>query len=105
MTINESIENLKMILEEATEDEHSVCYVTNCDKEPLEMAIEALEKQIPKKPNKAIDSSWGIKKEVHVCPVCDYYLTEVHFLTCDEASSTEKVTFCETCGQAIDWNE
>ena len=46
MTEIEAIENLKMILEEATEDEHSVCYVTSCDKEPLEMAIEALEKQI-----------------------------------------------------------
>ena len=45
MTVNEAIENLKMILEEATEDEHSVCYVTSCDKEGLEMAINALEEQ------------------------------------------------------------
>lgn len=43
MTENAVIKHLKMILEEATEDEHSVCYVTSCDKEPLEMAIKTLE--------------------------------------------------------------
>jgi len=45
MTENEAIINLKTILEEATNDEDSVCYVTSCDKEHLEMAIQALEKQ------------------------------------------------------------
>lgn len=69
----------------------------------LDMAIKALEKQIPKKPNKAIDSSWGIKREVPVCPVCDYYLTEVHWLVVDGATESGKVTYCDTCGQAIDW--
>ena len=70
----------------------------------LEMAIQALEKQIPKKPNKTIDSSWGIKKEVHVCPACDYYLTEVHFIEPQKIESNKKITYCETCGQAIDWS-
>ena len=41
--------------------------------EAIQIAIQSLEKQIPKKPNKAIDSSWGIQKEVHTCPVCEYY--------------------------------
>lgn len=31
--------------------------------EAMRIAIQALEKRIPKKPNKTIDSSWGIKKE------------------------------------------
>lgn len=43
MTIDEAIKNLKDILEEATEEENSVCYVTNCDGESLELAIKALE--------------------------------------------------------------
>lgn len=43
MTIDEAIKNLKDILEEATEEENSVCYVTNCDGESLEMGIKALE--------------------------------------------------------------
>ena len=78
-------------------------------KKPLmyayEMAIKALEKQIPKKPNKAIDSSWGIQKEAHTCPVCDYYLTEVHFIEPQKIESNKKITYCETCGQAIDWSD
>ena len=73
--------------------------------EVLKMAINALEKQIPKKPNKTIDSSWGTKKEVHTCPVCDYYLTEVHFIEPQKIESNKKITYCETCGQAIDWSD
>ena len=71
----------------------------------LDVAIQALEKQIAMKPNKAIDSTWGIKKEVHVCPVCDYYLTEVHFIAPQKIESNKKITYCETCGQAIDWSD
>lgn len=72
-----------------------------CD--ALVMAIKALEKQIPKKPNKAIDTSWGVHKEVNVCPVCDSFLTEVHFIDCDETKEGKRISYCETCGQAIDW--
>ena len=70
-----------------------------------DLAIKALEKQIPKKPNKTIDSSWGIQKEAHTCPVCDYYLTEVHFIASQKIESNKKITYCETCGQAIDWSD
>ena len=73
--------------------------------EAYAMAIQALEKQIPKKPNKTIDSSWGVRKEAHTCPVCDYYLTEVHFITPQKIESNKKITYCETCGQAIDWSD
>lgn len=73
--------------------------------EALEAAIQALEKRIPKKPNKTIDSSWGIKKEVHTCPVCDCDLTEVYFIAPQESEIKEKITYCEACGQAIDWSD
>lgn len=65
----------------------------------------ALKRQIPMKPNKTIDSSWGVKKEAHVCPICDYYLTEVHFIAPQKIESNKEITYCETCGQAIDWSE
>ena len=39
MTEQEAIKRLEMILEEATSDEHAVCYVTSCDEEALKMAI------------------------------------------------------------------
>lgn len=43
MTREEAIESLRGILTEAVEFENSVCYVTEEDREPLEMAIKALE--------------------------------------------------------------
>ena len=41
----EAIERLRGILTEAVEFENSVCYVTEEDREPLEMAIKALERE------------------------------------------------------------
>nr|DAJ03554.1 MAG TPA: Protein involved in formate dehydrogenase formation [Bacteriophage sp.] len=73
--------------------------------EGMRIAIQALEKQIPKRPNKTIDSSWGIQKEVHTCPVCDCDLTEVYFIAPQESKIKEKITYCEACGQAIDWGD
>ena len=100
MTANEAIKMLEI---------QKPAYGCKEYKKPLmyayEMAIKALEKQIPKKPNKAIDSSWGIQKEAHTCPVCDYYLTEVHFIEPQKIESNKKITYCETCGQAIDWSD
>lgn len=96
-----------------TESEAIVClqadkeYLTDmkiCDGEEMDVAIKVLEKQIPKKPNKAIDSSWGIKNEVNVCPACDYYLTKVHFIAPQKIEPNKQITYCETCGQAIDWS-
>ena len=43
MTREESIERLKMILEEVATDEDAVCYVTSDDADALDMAIKALE--------------------------------------------------------------
>lgn len=43
MTRDEAIKRLRGILTESVEFENSVCYVTEEDREPLEMAIKALE--------------------------------------------------------------
>ena len=122
MTESEALEKLrayhkcqrlqvKGIYEDCNEklcDNCDLCYAQGNTGEhikSIEIAIQALEKQIAMKPNKAIDSTWGIKKEVHVCPVCDYYLTEVHFIAPQKIESNKKITYCETCGQAIDWSD
>ena len=106
MKESEAIEKLKnMRLYMQIEDESNDCKFTEDDYKANEMAIQALEKQIPKKPNKTIDSSWGTQKEAHTCPVCDYYLTEVHFIEPQKIESNKKITYCETCGQAIDWSD
>ena len=106
MTESEAIEKLKnMRLYMQIEDKNNDCKFTEDDYKANDKAIQALEMQIPKKPNKTIDSSWGVEKEVHVCPACDYYLTEVHFIAPQKIVSNKKITYCETCGQAIDWSD
>ena len=98
MTNEEAIRIIKAMRQDW--DVNSKCPNANA----LDLAIEALQKQIPKKPNKAIDRSWGIEKEVSVCPVCDCYLTMIHFIEIGEGKSI-KTSYCETCGQKIDWSD
>lgn len=71
----------------------------------LEMAIEALKKQIPKKPiridkNKEFDGNW--KK---ICPLCGRILIER--ITTSEESYPRYYNYTGhcLCGQAIDWEE
>lgn len=56
--------------------------------ESLDMAIKALEKQIPKKVEE------GINSYMH-CPVCGYTLSAGYY----------KARYCHGCGQALDWSE
>ena len=76
-------------IQEVREDEHSVCYVTNCDKEALEMAIEALEKQIPKKPVEP----QGFPRFGY-CPSCRKTVTK-----------HSSYVGCTWCLQRLDWSE
>lgn len=61
-----------------------------------DMAIEALEKQIPKKPTPVILGEI-FKDAFYTCPCCgdDWNVNEY-------GSAME---YCWTCGQAIDWSE
>lgn len=59
----------------------------------LEVAIEALKKQIPKKPITEPDDSFYSK----TCPVC--------FDDFTMRSRQDEMRFCPYCGQAIDWEE
>jgi len=58
------------------------------------------ERDIPKKPNETTDRTWGIPHRQAVCPNCDAYLGMIHFIS---ENGKTKVTYCESCGQAIDW--
>ena len=71
-----------------------------CEKNLNELPSAQPERDIPMKPNETIDSSWGIRKKQAVCPKCDYYLGRVEFIG---NPNGKKVTYCETCGQAINW--
>ena len=56
----------------------------------IDLALEALEKQIPKKPIKKFAFSDDIG--AGLCPFCN-------------EGVNEEMNFCSYCGQAIDWEE
>ena len=100
MTIEKAIEQLEDLIKEAEshmtgnkiDDEIPID-----DKTALEMAIQALEKQIPKK------VIWENAKNGKIyafywacCPNCGNDI-------CDEEN--EEFKFCSDCGQALDWSD
>ena len=69
----------------------------------LELVIDALEKQIPVKPN-----SLGAESEaqwcVYTCPKCGIMLDEP--IGRNRIPKWKKgIAYCEGCGQAIDWSD
>lgn len=94
MTEKEAIETLQGKSLECCEAFGFDC--GNCDKCEVtiayDMAIKALEKQIPKKPVTEKDKvTFGI-----VCGRCP---------ECDSAVYSTTNLYCHKCGQALDWSE
>ena len=94
MTENDAIKVIKDILNECTESEEAVCYVTGVDAPALEMAINALNKQIPKKPIE-MEPTDKLLNGYYACPVCHGWVGM------DEYSNK----YCGCCGQKIDWSD
>ena len=85
MTIEEAIDELKRIRHHGTERLIKA----------LEVAISALEKQLPKKLKIEIhENRVKSEQEVPCCPSCSKNLEELI-----------GNLFCPNCGQAIDWSE
>ena len=59
-----------------------------CENCEINAAMEALDKQIPKKPE--------FEGEYYVCPICGVY---------QEYLTDGKPPYCVNCGQALDWQE
>lgn len=73
---------------------------SNISKESAKLAIQALEKQIPRKPRKT-DSYRGVLKRVYayVCPTCGNACLEKYM------NERQNTMFCWDCGQKLDWSE
>ncbi len=88
MNTQEAIVRIKEHRDIHFHNELNAIYIT----EALDMAIEALEKQIPKKVILGDDEQDYIR-----CPKCNLELMSMdwydHF----------KCNYCEDCGQALDW--
>ena len=104
MTYEEAIENLKYIINNETvchECPYEQALLSEEEQESCRIAIEALEKQIPKeaeiKPLYFENSKEPVEHLVH-CPVCD---SPVCFTT--EYDVRENYKYCPRCGQRIEW--
>ena len=95
MTDSEAIEKLKnMRLFMQIEDKNNGCKFTEDDYKANEMAIQALEKQIPKKPMISYDER--VKENWCSCSVCAFgfgWKRTIHY------------KYCPDCGQKLDWSE
>ena len=84
MTHDEAIKQLSNV---------TIYHQGECTREALDMAIDALEKQIPKKPLH--------EHKNYYCPVC----REDGWMLWDDAIPNDMDSFCGICGQAIDWSD
>lgn len=84
MTCEEAIKQLSNV---------TIYYQGECTREALDIAIEALEKQVPIKPLH--------EHKNYYCPVC----RENGWMLWDDAIPNDMDSFCGICGQAIDWSD
>lgn len=71
-------------------------YINMCSAEEMKIAIQALEKQIPKKPIVDIWRSYCVDYQEFFCPYCRNRMTLI-------IGKNKK--YCDNCGQALDWSE
>ena len=89
MTREEAIESLRGILTEAVEFENSVCYVTEEDREPLEMAIKALEQEPCE--TQMIDKSNFSQEQYKADLQCAYDCGKASVKPCEDAIRRQDV--------------
>ena len=96
MTENEAIKLLEYIRKTGNGE---TPYVGCAQNIAIEMAINALNKQIARKPDCIEDKMW-------CCPVCDNHLLHkwVKYPT-ELMPKTEGLPYCMSCGQKIDFSE
>ena len=87
MTYKEAIKHFKSLQKRYTKEHNG----RMCEK--INLALEALEKQIPKKP-------LHMHKNYY-CPICK----EDGWMLWDDAIPNDMDKYCGICGQAIDWRD
>lgn len=82
MTYEEAIKQLSNV---------TIYHQGECTREALDIAINAIKKQIPIKPN----DKFNIPYDILACGICP---------SCSLGVNSD-MKFCSECGQAIDWGE
>lgn len=103
MTENEAIEKLKnMRLFMQIEDKINDFKFTEDDYKANEMAIQALEKQIPKKPETVKADFLNCTCR---CPVCNSRNIVGYDTEYSEYDANDVFSYCSDCGQKLDWSD
>lgn len=70
----------------------------------LDIAIQALEKQIPKKPMRIERNAMGWEYRDYYCPCGKFIGAEPHIKSILEKGEIP-VKYCDDCGQKLDWSD
>lgn len=95
MTPQEAIQRIQQHNEIHRRKEHFAVHITKA----LQMAVAALEKQIPQKPILEGDgyADGNPVYDIAYCPVCNHDF--------EEGINDWGSAYCPDCGQALDWEE
>lgn len=80
-----------LILDHALKNGYEYLHTEDGDM-AVRSAIEALSRQVPKKPDEIPEMLLGYEKTTYICPTCASEFTAEWF-------------YCPVCGQKIDWGE
>ena len=100
MTPEEAIKTITQMLNEFCNEDS---YAPEC-KDAVDMAIDALRKQIPEKPMKSIDSYNENLYKLN-CPTCGKYIAYGNSRVGTLNKFTMAPDMCGFCGQRIDWSD
>lgn len=91
---------------------------SNISREASELAVWALEKQIPMKPilkngenGSFVDYENGhgeykvTKWQDWVCPICGWFVGQRYNWSQNHSHDQRKCNYCNECGQKIDWSD
>lgn len=99
MTYQEAIDMIEPISTASKDVSDTGMFKCRPITEALDMALEALEKQIPKKPIKdELENGYVFG---YYCPACgadDFYMRY-------DSNTADHYECCAKCGQAIDWSD
>lgn len=88
------IEKAMLILDHALKNGYEYLH-TEAGDMAVRSAIEALSRQVPKKPEEVFFENGDQSQTIDICPTCGS--TEIY--------EDNEWTYCPVCGQKIDWSE
>lgn len=105
-----TIEEIKNQLEELIKDRESFMVgdydkdIYDRDKEALEFAVKAVEKQVPKKvkhkTTRFVIQGFELDDDCVYCPLCNKFMGNLSA----EPDFNRISDYCPDCGQALDWS-